>query len=113
MFGASETTYPVFEGRTKTGLSGQETTTHMCSSLKNTVLLAILKINYDKGITVLEDHVLHVFLYVLLGICFEVFVWQVVCKSANFDLFLLSHINTLLIFNRNILLRRMGSLPDL
>jgi len=109
MFGASETTYPVVEGRTKTGLSGQETTTHMCSSLKNTVLLAILKINYDKGITVLEDHVLHVFLYVLL----EVFVWQVVCKSANFDLFLLSHINTLLIFNRNILLRRMGSLPDL
>ena len=53
MFGASETTYPVFEGRTKTGLSEQETTTHMCSSLKNTVLLAILKINYDKGITVL------------------------------------------------------------
>ena len=31
LFGASETTYPIFRGHIKTGLYGQETTTRMCS----------------------------------------------------------------------------------
>jgi len=30
LFGASETIYPIFTGRIKTGLCGQETTTRRC-----------------------------------------------------------------------------------
>jgi len=30
LFGALETTYPIFMGRIKTGLCGQETTTRRC-----------------------------------------------------------------------------------
>ena len=30
LFGASETTYPMFTGQTKIGLCGQETTTRRC-----------------------------------------------------------------------------------
>jgi len=30
LFGASETTYPIFKGRIQTGLCGQETTTCIC-----------------------------------------------------------------------------------